>query len=111
MSAHLIHALFTFYLAEFSRYVDTMENLDFWVLQRVTWSEFVLPFCHQILMQQMLMLCSLNHDQECAIITIVFLHPLCLSNSMVTGEVGHAVPFLLPMSNPTYFVIFYFYFI
>ena len=55
MSAHDIHALFTFYLAAFSRYVDTIENLDFRVLLRVTRSEFASPFSHQILKQQMLM--------------------------------------------------------
>ena len=111
MSAHAIHALFTFYLAAFSRYVDTIENLDFRVLLRVKRSEFASPFSHQILKQQMLMLRSLNHAQEYAIITIVFLHLLCLSNSMATGEVGHAVPSLLPMSNPAYFIIYHFHFI
>ena len=34
-----------------------------------------------------------------------FLHLLCLSNYMATGEVGHAVPSLLPLSNPAYFII------
>ena len=111
MSAHAIHALFTFYLAALSRYVDTIENLDFRVLLRVTLSEFASPFSHQILKQQMLVWRSLNHAQEYAIITIVFLHLLCLSNSMVTGEVGHAVPSLLPMSNPAYLIIFYSYLI
>ena len=55
MSAHAIHALFTFYLAAFSRYVDTIENLDFQVLLRVTRGELASPFLHQILEQQMLM--------------------------------------------------------
>ena len=45
---------------------------------------------------------SLNHTQKCVIIKIVILHPLCLSNSTVTGEVGHDVPSLLPMSHSAY---------
>ena len=56
----------------------------------------------------MLMQCSLNHAQECAIIKIAFLHPLCLSNSVAAGEVGHAVPYVLLMSSPAYFIIFIF---
>ena len=54
-SAHAIYVLFTFYLAAFRRYVDTIENLDFRVLLRATRSEFSSPFSHQILKQQMLM--------------------------------------------------------
>ena len=55
MSSHaIIQALFTFYLAAFSRYVNAVENLDFWALLRVTQSEFASPLSYQILMQQML---------------------------------------------------------
>ena len=38
MNGYAIQTLFTFYLAAFSHHVNSIENLDFWILLRVTHS-------------------------------------------------------------------------
>ena len=54
MSGHAIQTLFTFYLAAFSRNANTIENLDFWALLRVTQGEFAPALSYRILMQQVM---------------------------------------------------------
>ena len=94
--------LWEFSGTDFNRYENTVENPHFWVLLRVTQSKFDSSLSCQNLMQQILRKLSLNHAKECVIIQIVILHPLCLSNSSVTGDVGHDAQSCLPMSNSAY---------
>ena len=49
MTDHAIQVLLTFFLTAFSRYVNTIENLDFWALllvytERVRFTTFISNF-------------------------------------------------------------------
>ena len=63
MSGHAIQALFAVHLAAFSLYVNSIENIDFWVLLPVTQNEFDSPFYYHFLLQQTLGLRLPKHAQ------------------------------------------------